>query len=123
MKIDGIGKAMAKEIVDFFNEPHNQKLLTDLLALITVENATDETGKTPWKGKTFVLTGALSIARDEAKARIQELGGKVSGSVSSKTAYVVVGTDPGSKYANALKLGIPILNEEEFKKLLDEAVK
>ena len=123
MKIDGIGAVMAKEIVDFFNEPHNQTLLQNLLNLITVENAPDEMGKTPWKGKTFVLTGTLSVARDEVKARIQELGGKVSGSVSSKTAYVVAGTDPGSKYQNAQKLNIPILNEEEFKKLLDEAVK
>ncbi len=123
MKIDGIGVAMAKEIVDFFGEEHNQKLLGHLLALITVENAMEETGKTPWKGKTFVLTGTLSVAREEVKARIQELGGKVAGSVSSKTAYVVAGADPGSKYTNALKLNIPILNEEEFKKLLDEALK
>ena len=122
-KIDGIGEVMAKEIVDFFNEPHNQELLKNLLTLITVENAPDETGKTPWKGKTFVLTGTLSVARDEVKARIQELGGKVSGSVSSKTAYVVAGSDPGSKYTNAQKLNILILNEEEFKKLLDEAIK
>ena len=122
-KIDGIGTVMAKEIVDFFAEPHNQKLLQNLLELVKVEDAPAETGKTPWKGKTFVLTGTLSVARDEAKARIQELGGKVSGSVSSKTAYAVAGSDPGSKYTNALKLNIPILNEEEFKKLLDEAVK
>ncbi|MBR6232140.1 MAG: NAD-dependent DNA ligase LigA, partial [Alphaproteobacteria bacterium] len=123
MKIDGIGTAMAKEIVDFFAEPHNQELLKNLLSLIKVENAPEETGKTPWKGKTFVLTGTLSVAREEVKARIQELGGKVSGSVSSKTAYVVAGSDPGSKYTNAQKLNIPILNEEEFKKLLDEASK
>ncbi|MGN0919533.1 MAG: NAD-dependent DNA ligase LigA [Alphaproteobacteria bacterium] len=123
MKMDGIGIAMAKEIVDFFAEEHNQKLLQNLLNLITLENAPEETGKRPWKGKTFVLTGTLSVAREEAKARIQELGGKVSGSVSSKTAYVVAGVDPGSKYTNAQKLGIPILNEEEFKKLLDEADK
>ena len=122
-KIDGIGIAMAKEIADFFAEPHNQKLLENLLSLITVENAPEETGKTPWKGKTFVLTGTLSVAREEVKARIQELGGKVSGSVSSKTAYVIAGSDPGSKYTNAQKLNIPILNEEEFKKLLDEALK
>ena len=123
MKIDGIGKVVAKEIIDFFSEPHNQKLLVSLLHLVTIENMPEEIGKTPWKGKTFVLTGTLSVAREEVKARIQELGGKVSDSVSSKTAYVVVGSDPGSKYTNALKLNIPILNEEEFKKLLDEAVK
>ena len=123
IQIDGIGEIMAKEIIDFFNEPHNQELLKNLLALITPENAPDENGQMPWKGKTFVLTGTLSVAREEVKARIQELGGKVSGSVSSKTHFVVAGTDPGSKYVNAQKLHIPILNEEEFKKLLDEAVK
>ena len=122
-KIDGIGLTMAKEIVDFFAEPHNRDLLNNLLRFITIEEAAPQIGKTPWKGKTFVLTGTLSVAREEVKARIQELGGKVSGSVSSKTTYVVVGTDPGSKYDNALKLGIPILNEEEFKKLLDETIK
>lgn len=123
MKVDGIGKAMAKEIMDFFVEPHNRDLLKNLLSLITVLDTPVEIGKTPWKGKTFVLTGTLSVAREEVKARIQELGGKVAGSVSSKTAYVVAGSDPGSKYTNAQKLGIPILNEEEFKKLLDEALK
>ena len=123
MKVDGIGKAMAKEIMDFFVEPHNRDLLKNLLSMITVLDTPVEIGKTPWKGKTFVLTGTLSVAREEVKARIQELGGKVAGSVSSKTAYVVAGSDPGSKYTNAQKLGIPILNEEEFKKLLDEALK
>ena len=63
------------------------------------------------------------MPRDEAKARVQELGGKVSGSVSSKTSYVVAGSDPGSKYENAQKLNIPILDEENFKKLLDEVIK
>lgn len=123
IKIDGIGTAMANEIIDFFAEPHNQALLQDLLQFITLQEVLQQTGNTPWKGKTFVLTGTLSVAREEVKARIQELGGKVSGSVSSKTAYVVAGADPGSKYTNAVKLGIPILNEEEFKKLLDEAIK
>ncbi len=123
IKIDGIGTAMANEIIDFFAEPHNQALLQNLLQFITLQEVLQQTGNTPWKGKTFVLTGSLSVAREEVKARIQELGGKVSGSVSSKTAYVVAGADPGSKYTNAVKLGIPILNEEEFKKLLDEAIK
>ena len=66
-------------------------------------------------GKTFVLTGTLSsITRNEAKEKIEELGGNVSGSVSKKTDYVVVGENPGSKYENALKLGIEILTESEF---------
>ena len=77
MKIDGIGRAMAKEIVDFFAEPHNQELLKNLLGLLIIEDTPEETGKTPWKGKTFVLTGTLeSITRNEAKEKIESLGGK-----------------------------------------------
>jgi DNA ligase (NAD+) len=66
-------------------------------------------------GKTFVLTGTLeNMARDEARAKIRELGGDVSESVSSKTSYVVVGSEPGSKAERARKLGIKILSEKEF---------
>ena len=68
-----------------------------------------------FNGKTFVLTGTLStITRNEAKEKIEELGGNVSGSVSQKTSAVIVGENPGSKYDNAIKLGIPIWNENEF---------
>jgi hypothetical protein len=88
-----------------------------------VKNHEPKNTNQPFKGMSFVFTGTLSMPRDEAKARVQELGGKVSGSVSSKTAYVVAGQDPGSKYTKAEKLQIPILNEENFKKLLDEAEK
>ena len=71
------------------------------------------------KGKTFVLTGEMEkFTRDEAKENIRSLGGDVSSSVSKKTDYVVVGDDPGSKYDKAKKLGVKIINEEEFEKLL-----
>ena len=70
-------------------------------------------------GKTFVLTGTLpTLSRDQAKAQIEARGGKVSGSVSKKTDYVVVGTDPGSKYDKALDLGIAILDEAGLLALL-----
>jgi DNA ligase (NAD+) len=70
-------------------------------------------------GKTFVLTGTLeSMTRDEAKARLEEKGAKVSGSVSAKTDYVVVGADPGSKADKARELGVAILDEAAFKSLL-----
>ncbi len=123
MQIEGIGPAMAQDICDFFAEQHNQNLLDQLCSILTIQNVVKSTEVLPLLGKTFVLTGTLSIPRDEAKARIQELGGKVSGSVSSKTTYVVAGTDPGSKYSNAQKLNIPILDETAFKKLLDEVKK
>jgi DNA ligase (NAD+) len=71
-------------------------------------------------GKTFVFTGTLANrTREESEAIVQQHGGKVSGSVSNKTNYVVVGTDPGSKYDKAKELGVTILNESQFERLLD----
>lgn len=122
-EIDGIGATMAQDIIDFFAEEHNQALLQKLLSVLTIQDAPKQADNLPLKGKSFVFTGTISMPRDEAKARVQELGGKVSGSVSAKTSYVVAGVDPGSKYTNAQKLGITILNEEEFKKMLDLAGK
>ncbi len=119
-EIDGIGATMAQDIIDFFAEEHNQTLIAKLLNVLTIQDASKQTDNLPLKGKTFVFTGTISIPRDAAKARVQELGGKVSGSVSAKTSFVVAGDDPGSKYTNAQKLGITILSEEDFKKLLDE---
>ena len=122
-EIDGIGQTMAQDVIDFFAEEHNQTLLTQLLTILTVQEAPKQARNLPLKGKTFVFTGTISMPREEAKARVQELGGKVSGSVSTKTSFVVAGLEPGSKYTNAQKLNIPILNETEFKKLLDEGNK
>ena len=76
-------------------------------------------GDDRFEGKTFVFTGELAdMSRDEAKKRIRALGGKVTTSVSKKTDYVVVGENPGSKYEKAQKLGITLLNEGEFTKLI-----
>ena len=75
------------------------------------------------RGKTFVLTGTLTrLKREEAKERLEALGGRVSASVSKKTDYVVVGNDPGSKYDKARELGVPILDEDGLLKLLDKEV-
>ena len=86
-----------------------------LESLLTYINNTEYEEKEEFKNKTFVLTGSLiNITRDEASKIIEDLGGKVSSSVSSKTSVVVVGDSPGSKYDKALSLNIPIWNEEEF---------
>jgi len=123
MQVEGIGKTVAQEIKDFFDEAHNQELLKNLCQYVVPQDYIENNQDQPLKGKTFVFTGTLSMARDEAKALVQSMGGKVTGTVSSKTSYVVVGNEPGSKYTQAQKLKVLILNEDEFKKLLDEVKK
>lgn len=123
MDIEGIGHTMAMDIIDFFQEEHNQTLLEQLESLLIIKDEEQRNQNQPLKGTTFVFTGTLSVSRDEAKAKVQEWGGKVSGSVSAKTTYVVAGSEAGSKYTTAQKLGVRILNEEEFKKMLDDLEK
>lgn len=118
--VPGIGPIMAERIVAFFAEPHNADNLDAILEHLTVA----EVAATPSGGGltdlTFVLTGGLdSMSRPEAKTRIEELGGRVTGSVSAKTSYVVAGSDAGSKLQRALDLGIPVLDEADFLALLD----
>jgi DNA ligase (NAD+) len=86
---------------------------------LTFEHAIRKKSGGPLAGKTFVLTGTLpNIARDEAKARIESAGGKVTGSVSKKTDYVVAGADPGSKLDKANSLGVPVISEPELLEML-----
>lgn len=120
MSIDGIGKVVAESLVEWFQDKEHQILLQALeTAGVQVVFPEERSGGRLWQGKTFVLTGELSaFTRDDAKAMIKERGGSVSSSVSQKTDYVVVGENPGSKYADARRLGVSILNEDEFKKLL-----
>ncbi|MGB8658302.1 MAG: NAD-dependent DNA ligase LigA [Candidatus Zixiibacteriota bacterium] len=119
-KIYEIGPILAESIYNFFHNPKNLKILEKMkkggVKFPTEKAATKETAIS---GKTFVLTGGLdSFTREEATKTIEDMGGRVSSSVSKKTGYVVVGKDPGSKYDNALKLGVKTINEEEFKKLI-----
>lgn len=119
--IEGIGPSMAEDIVDFFKEPHNQTVITDLLAHITVEPyvplATEQTDLT---GKTVVFTGTLvRLTRAEAKARAERAGAKVGSSVSAKTDLVVAGADAGSKLARAAELGVRVISEDEFLELME----
>lgn len=120
-QVEDIGPVVANSVYRFFRQQHNrdviQKLLRAGVVWPVIEKRKIEA--LPLAGKTFVITGALeSMSRDEAKARLQALGAKVSGSVSKKTDYVVAGTDPGSKYDKALELGITILDETALQKLL-----
>jgi len=119
--IEGIGEKIAQSIKIYFDDPENIELIEKLKKIgVKTEESKDEIEKErPFDGKTFVLTGTLStFDRNEAGDIIKELGGKVSGSVSSKTDFVVVGESPGSKYNKAVALGVKILNEEEFLELI-----
>ena len=114
--IDQIGPAVAADILGFFAEPHNTRVLDDLAAQVKVGDfAAPETADSPLAGKTVVFTGTLdAMSRAEAKARAEALGAKVAGSVSRKTDFVVIGADAGSKAAKAAKLGVATLSETEW---------
>lgn len=119
--IDGIGEKVAASIYDYFHDSERCAELNELLALGVVPRPVDlqQRQSLPFTGKTFVITGALAtLTREAAALEIRQRGGKVTDSVSSKTSYLVVGEDPGSKLAKAEKLGIPILTEEKFTALL-----
>jgi DNA ligase (NAD+) len=117
--IEGIGQSMATDIVGFFAEPHNQKVLDDLEGELDVRDAEKPKGGSPVAGKTVVFTGTLNtMTRHEAKARAEQLGAKVAGSVSKNTDYVVVGADAGSKAKKAAELGLATLSEDEWLKLI-----
>ena len=130
-----IGPVVAESIIDFFAERHNLEVIEQLRAGgvrweegAGVYQAQASSGQTAslsvgkLGGKTFVLTGTLpNLARDDAKEKIEALGGKVVGSVSKKTDYVVAGADPGSKFDKALELGIAILDEEGLLQLLQDS--
>lgn len=120
-KIEGVGPIVAKSIVDWFKDKENQKLLSKLLKQIKIENSSSQlpAPSSKFSDKTFVLTGTLnSMTRDEAKEKIRALGGNVSNSVSKETDYVVAGENPGSKYDEALKLEVVVIDEAEFEKML-----
>lgn len=115
-----IGPVVAKHIVHFFNEKHNREVIDKLIkAGIHWQKLTKQKKSLPLEKMTFVLTGTLDhLSREEAKEKLESLGAKVSGSVSSKTHYVIAGRDPGSKLDKAKELGIKIINETEFLALL-----
>jgi len=118
-QVHEIGPIVAESIYNFFRNPKNLEVLKKLKkgGVVFPEEKSDVREST-LAGKTFVLTGGLdSMTRDQARKLIETLGGRVASSVSKKTNFVIAGKDPGSKYAEAQRLGITILDEEEFKKL------
>jgi len=121
--IEGIGEVVAPTIVTWFEDKENRKLFERLLKQVRVkkqETRNNKQKQSKLVGKKFVLTGTLgALEREEAKEKIIALGGQVSGSVSKNTDYVVAGDNPGSKADKARELGIKILDEEEFLRLLE----
>ncbi|HXY53995.1 MAG TPA: NAD-dependent DNA ligase LigA [Nitrospirota bacterium] len=125
MEIKQMGEKLAESISGFFSEEENLRTLDRLKKLgVRVSNpdfegARAKKEKRPFEGMTFVITGTLSRPRDEVEEIIERRGGHASGSVSKKTSYVIVGEEPGSKYEKAKSLGVKVLSEEEFNKLVE----
>ena len=122
-EVQDVGEVVANRIVLFWREAHNVAVVQDLIAQGVHWEVVEakEAGENPLKGKTVVLTGTLAqMGRDQAKALLQQLGCKVSGSVSAKTDFVIAGENAGSKLAKAQELNIRILDEEAFLALVKE---
>ncbi|MBI5197857.1 MAG: NAD-dependent DNA ligase LigA, partial [Nitrospirae bacterium] len=118
-----VGPEIAGSVARFFRQEQNRgeiSRLRTVLGRFPVQPVVDAPGKRPLAGKSFVLTGTLSsMTREEAGRRLEALGGKVSSGVSSKTDFVIAGEAPGSKAARARELGIPLLTEKEFLKMIE----
>jgi DNA ligase (NAD+) len=121
LEVNDVGPIVAESILQFFNEPHNREVIQSMqnLGVTWPETAGKQTAAGIFSGKTLVLTGALpNLTRDAAQALIEAAGGKVSGSVSKKTDYVVAGAEAGSKLEKAQELGVAIIDEAELLSLL-----
>ena len=124
-EIDGIGEKIANSLVGFFSQSENRNLISQLreagLQLTAIEAST--TSSSDWRNffvdKTFVLTGTLTtMTRAEATQQIKDLDGKVTGNISHKTDFLVMGDSPGSKHKRALELGVEVLTEADFQRLI-----
>lgn len=119
--IHGVGEVVADSLVAWMKDKHNQKHLDSLLPYLSIKNPIRKIKQTALTGKTIVFTGSLpTLSRDEAKARAREAGAQISGSVSRKTDYVILGDEAGSKADRAVELGVKTISEEEFLKLATE---
>jgi DNA ligase (NAD+) len=121
LQVNDVGPIVAKSLRLFFDQPHNREVVEQLRAcgVTWPEGPPAPVAPQPLSGKTFVITGTLpTLSRDEAKALIEAAGGKVAGSVSKKTTFVVAGTEAGSKLTKALELGVAVLDEANLQELL-----
>jgi len=117
--VQGVGPVVAEAVHDFFHEPHNREVLDDLLSEVAPQPFVSDAKQTEWSGKTIVFTGSLeTMSRDEAKAQAERLGARAAGSVSAKTDLVVAGPGAGSKLKKAEELGIRVIGEDEWAKIV-----
>jgi DNA ligase (NAD+) len=120
----GIGPEVARSVFRFFQEPNNRDMIRRLQEAgarpIPLSGASPKESESPFAGKTVVFTGAMEMKRDDAKRIVQEVGGKVSGSVSRNTDYVVAGESAGSKLDKARELGIEVISESRFREMAGE---
>jgi DNA ligase (NAD+) len=117
--LDQIGDTVIESLSEYFSEPHNVRRIERLAEQVTIRDAEKPRTDSPVAGKTVAFTGSLEqMTREEAKASAERLGAKVSGSVSKKTDYVVAGPGAGSKLAEAEKLGVAVLTEDAWLKLI-----
>ena len=115
VSIDQIGESIAEDLVLYFNTNANLIIFEKILNYITIENIKKKSVVSPYTDKVIVLTGALNkMSRDEAKQTLQNLGAKVSSTVSKNTDFLIIGDQPGSKAKKAKELNIPIVSEEEL---------
>jgi DNA ligase (NAD+) len=122
VKIHEIGPEVAKSVSGFFSEKKNRDLIQKLLNVGLTPISPESSSAGVFSGKTFVITGTLSsFTRDEAREKIQSLGGRVTSAVTQNTDYLVYGDNPGSKLTKATEIGTPSLSEKEFNELILEA--
>jgi DNA ligase (NAD+) len=120
--VEGVGPVVAEALVDFFHEPHNREALDDLLSEVRPQPFAATARVTEWTGKTIVFTGSLeTMSRDEAKAQAERLGARAAGSVSAKTDLVVAGPGAGSKLKKAEELGVRVIGEADWAKIVAAA--
>ena len=123
--IHEVGDVISKNIVDFFKDEHNLNVINELIALGVVlkEESFKVVNNENFTGKTVVLTGTLdSMSRDQAQARLESLGAKVTSSVTKNTDFVIAGESAGSKLTKANALGVKVLTEKDFLEKLNETI-
>lgn len=119
LSINGVGEKLANSIIEWFRDKNNAKLIDRLLKHVKIVQPKKDSSPKPLAGKTFVFTGSMEcMSREEAGEKVRALGAEVAGSVSKKTSYVVAGEEAGSKLDKARELGVTVLTEEEFLRMI-----